>query len=45
MDKKKFLTEKQLEQYYADLNDLESNGIFGEDENDSSDYLPCDNPV
>lgn len=41
MDKKRPLTEKQLE-YYANLSDSESDEIFGEDGNDSSDYVPSE---
>lgn len=35
-------SEKQLE-YYADFIDLESDEIFGEDENDRSNYIISDN--
>lgn len=42
MDKKRPLTENELE-YYANLSDSEFHEIFGEDDNDSSDYDPSEN--
>ncbi|XP_023232977.1 piggyBac transposable element-derived protein 4-like [Centruroides sculpturatus] len=41
MDKKRPLTGKQLN-YYINLSDSESNEIFGEDGNNSSDYVPSE---
>lgn len=42
MDKKRRLTEKELE-YYANLSDSESDKIFSEDDNESSDYVLSEN--
>ena len=42
MDKKRPLTQNEIE-YYAKLSDSEFDGIFGDDDNATSDYEPSEN--